>query len=102
MFTSDPKALAEALVFGNLMAVVMVLLFGFRLLPGLQRIPGDSNLIFSVWALSCGFLVVVLVMLLWQPRRAVFLDRICISEDDTELKTLAIFSNAAAKALFFF
>ena len=74
----------------------MALLHGFELLPGLRRWPALPELVFSVWGLCCGFLVAVLVMLLWQPRRAVFLDRICISEDDTDLKTLAIFSALGA------
>ena len=86
----------EALVCGTLVALVMALLHGFDLLPGLLRWPALPHLVFSVWGLSCGFSAAVLVMLLWQPRRAVFLDRICISEDDNHLKTLAIFSSGAA------
>ena len=69
-----------------------------ELLPGWQRWPYFPSMRFSVWCLSCGFLVALLVAILWQPRRAVFLDRICISEDNSELKTFAIFSNAVAGA----
>ena len=84
---------------GNSVAIIMAFLHSFRLLPGLQRTP-DSNMHWSVWSLSGGFLAVLLVLLLWKPRRRVFLDRICISEDNRELKALAIFSNVAARALF--
>ena len=91
--------IVEAIVCGTLVALIMAALHIVELLPGWQRWPLFPSMRFSVWCLSCGCLVALLAMVLWQPRRAVFLDRICISEDNMRLKTLAICSNPAAKAL---
>eukprot|EP00435_Cladocopium_sp_Y103_P009441 s3401_g2.t1 len=48
---------------------------------------------YSCWSLWSGFVVTLLVMILWRPQSRVFLDRICISTDD-RLKAQSIFSLA--------
>ena len=49
---------------------------------------------FSTWCVPSGFLVTTLVMLLWRSQNNIFLDRICISQQDSDLKAQAIFSLA--------
>lgn len=85
---------------GSLLAPVMAIVHCLHRLPGIQKWPQAPDLIFSLWGLSSGFLSVLLVMMLWQPRSAVFLDRVCISNVDDALKRMAIYSNLAARAHF--
>ena len=76
---------------GTLAAFVMSLLYAFGFLPSLER---ERPYVRSVWSLSTGFLVSILTFILWKPRQAVFFDRICINEEDSQLKRAAIFSLA--------
>eukprot|EP00438_Fugacium_kawagutii_P008135 Skav234376 [mRNA] locus=scaffold2071:164305:166340:- [translate_table: standard] len=76
--------------------VLMPILFASGVLPSLNRgldpgLIGGQN--FSTWSIASGGLVATLAILLWQPSAPVFLDRICISEDN-RMKVLAIFSLA--------
>ena len=82
-----------AVLLGSLAALVMVILFSCGLLPGFSRITwlNDKN---SAWALGSGFAVAVTTFVLWRPQQLVFLDRICISENDNDLKAASIFSLA--------
>ena len=81
-----------ALLGGFFVAILMMSLFGFDLLPGLER--GLWDVPFSTWCVPSGFLVTTLVMLLWRSQNNIFLDRICISQQDSDLKAQAIFSLA--------
>ena len=81
-----------ALLGGFLVAILMMILFGFDLLPGLVR--GSGGLSYSMWCVPSGFLATTLVMLFWRSRKNIFLDRICISQRDNDLKAQAIFSLA--------
>eukprot|EP00435_Cladocopium_sp_Y103_P038908 s244_g10.t1 len=84
-----------ASVLGMLAALVMMPLFCFDLLPSLDRgRTGPTAIGYSCWSLWSGFLVTSLVMMLWRPQSRVFLDRICISQTDVQLKTEAILSLA--------
>ena len=94
IFYNGLAAVCLALLAG----VLMMLLFRFETLPGIDLGFQDANadpLLFSTWSLCSGFLVAILVLILWQPRTAVFFDRICISKTDKKLKAEAIFSLAA-------
>ena len=81
-----------ALFCGFLTAIVMAILFWFGILPGIDR--GWAGLQFSPWCLHSGFVVTIVVMIFWRSPTRVFLDRICISQNDHDLKTQAIFSLA--------
>ena len=82
-----------AVLCGGLYAILTVPLFYIGLLPGLDR-GWDDGKLFSCWALWSGLLVTICVIIFWRPQSYVFLDRICISQNDNELKTQAIFSLA--------
>mmetsp|Transcript_39514 Transcript_39514/g.80826 ORF Transcript_39514/g.80826 Transcript_39514/m.80826 type:complete len:530 (+) Transcript_39514:86-1675(+) len=84
-----------AAVLGMFCAVVMMVLFCFDLLPALNRgSTGEIQFGFSCWSLWSGFFATSLVIIFWQPQSRVFLDRICISQMDHELKTRGIISLA--------
>ena len=69
-----------------------MILVGFDLLPGLDR--GSQGPLFSMWCVHSGFIVTTLVLLLWRSQNKIFLDRICINQQDDDLKAQAIFSLA--------
>eukprot|EP00438_Fugacium_kawagutii_P023287 Skav226224 [mRNA] locus=scaffold1218:176103:177548:- [translate_table: standard] len=72
--------------------VVMPILDALGVFPGFDR--GVNGLQFTTWSLLSGGLVASLVVVLWRSRAPVFLDRICISQADQKMKTMAIFSLA--------
>ncbi|CAK9072165.1 unnamed protein product [Durusdinium trenchii] len=82
-----------AILCGVLAALVMLVLFTFGSLPGFQRVA-DSPSDHSAWSLGTGFLVTALVFVFWRPQQHVFLDRICITESDPQLKAEQILSLA--------
>ncbi|CAK9051530.1 Uncharacterized protein SCF082_LOCUS29093 [Durusdinium trenchii] len=82
-----------AILCGLLAALVMMVLFTFGSLPGFQRVP-DSPSDHSAWSLGMGFLVTAIAFVFWRPQQHVFLDRICITESDPELKAEQILSLA--------
>ena len=81
-----------ALLGDFLVAILMMILVGFDLLPGLDR--GSQGPLFSMWCVHSGFIVTTLVLLLWRSQNKIFLDRICINQQDNDLKAQAIFSLA--------
>eukprot|EP00438_Fugacium_kawagutii_P018308 Skav212457 [mRNA] locus=scaffold385:161244:162818:+ [translate_table: standard] len=76
--------------------LVMPILYGLKVLPGFDRGLDyfQSDHLFTTWSLCSGALVASLVVVLWRPQALVFLDRICISQTDNEMKAMAIFSLA--------
>ena len=80
-----------SMLLGTLAAFVMSLLYAFGYLP---ELVDRMHHVRSVWSLSTGFLVSTLTFILWKPRQAVFFDRICINQEDSQLKSSAIFSLA--------
>ena len=78
---------------GCVVAIVMAILFSLELLPGFQRRP-HRDVVSSTWALGMGVFIAALVFLLWRPRQEIFLDRMCIVEDNDRLKSEQIFSLA--------
>ena len=76
---------------GFLAAILMMILFCLGFLPSLDR---QFAVEFSVWCLPSGFAASTLVMLFWKNRTKVFLDRICISQNNDSLKVQAILSLA--------
>ncbi len=83
-----------AAVSGMVSAVVAMILYCFEVLPGLDRGREVAGIVFpySCWSLWFGFIATTLVTIFWQPRKRVFLDRLCISSTNQRLKTEAIFS----------
>ena len=88
-FYNAPAALAC----GFLTAILMMILYYLQILPGFDR-QKKFYILFSPWCLPSGFVVAILMMLLWRSHTKVFLDRLCISQDNPKLKTQAIFSLA--------
>ena len=89
-FYSGTAAVSLALLTGVFMAV----LFSLGALPGIERgwfIKGSH---WSCWSTFSGFVVASLAMVLWRPQTGIFLDRVCISQDNDRLKTDAILSLA--------
>ena len=85
-----------AIISGTLVAVAMMFLFSFQVLP--EFIRGDEGLFrnrpySSIWSVWSGFLITSLVMIFWRSQTRIFFDRICISED-RRLKSQAIVSLA--------
>eukprot|EP00438_Fugacium_kawagutii_P007216 Skav218005 [mRNA] locus=scaffold2344:105858:107279:- [translate_table: standard] len=80
-----------AIVLGMSFATVIMVLFWLQVLPGFNR--GEWGP-FSCWALCSGVVVTTLVMIFWRPRARVFLDRICISHSDAQLKAESVLSLA--------
>ena len=86
-----------ALFCGFLTAILMMILYCLQILPGFDRQFknfGLYSVYFSLWCVSSGFVVTILVMLFWRSHTKVFFDRLCISQDNPELKAQAIFSLA--------
>ena len=84
---------AAAVSLGFLASLLVMLLFLFGLLPGLERPFGHLQVKWSCWSLCSGCIVTSLVTIFWRPQTEVFLDRICISQVGN-LKGQAIFSLA--------
>ena len=81
-----------ALLCGFWTTILMAILFCFGILPSIDR--GWAGVPFSAWCLPSGFVVTIVVMIFWRSPTKVFLDRICISQNDNDLKAQAIFSLA--------
>ncbi|CAK9106397.1 unnamed protein product [Durusdinium trenchii] len=76
-----------AVLIGNLVACVAMILFTYDLLPGFTRVQRFSTepTFQGAWSLSLGLISYVSVLLLRRPREGVFLDRCCVNQvDDAE------------------
>ena len=82
-----------SVVIGCLVACCMMILFSFGLLPGFTR-NTHVEVFSSAWSVGCFFVATVITFLFWRAQRLVFVDRICISQDDDTLKTMSIVSLA--------
>ena len=85
---------SAALVCGFLIAILMTILFCYRLLPSVDRAAAGDNHRWSNWCLCSGFVMTTLLTFLWRSQKKIFLDRLCISQTDDRLKAQAIFSLA--------
>ena len=81
-------------VFGTLAALLMSTLFACGILPGFSRLAIFPEIPFSIWGLTTGILVTLLLFCFGRPKQEVFFDRICIHPGDEALKLDAIFSLA--------
>ncbi|CAE7810906.1 unnamed protein product [Symbiodinium microadriaticum] len=88
-FYNGTAAVALALLTG----VLVMVLFCFGTLPGIDR-GWYFSLQWSCWSTCSGFVVASLAMIFWRPQTGIFLDRICISQNNERLKTDAILSLA--------
>ena len=85
---------SAALVCGFLIAILMMILFCYRLLPSVDRAGAGDDHRWSNWCLCSGFVMTTLLTFLWRSQKKIFLDRLCISQKDDRLKAQAIFSLA--------
>lgn len=81
-----------AVLFSLCFSLISMVLFSLGILPGIVRAPRSPDWKWSSWSLISGFVVAVVVLLLWRPREPVFLDRICINKNNMEEKKASIFS----------
>ena len=82
-----------SVLLGSFTALIMAGLFSCGLLPGINRADW-SHARWSTWSIAGGFTATVITFFLWQPQQQVFLDRVCIKENDQGQKTQSIFSLA--------
>ena len=73
-----------ALVAGTLAAFAILPVVFFGYLPPLGPLEGQRAA--SGWCITAGSLVAFLVLLLWRSQSQVFLDKICINQQDPRLK----------------
>ena len=87
---------AASILIGTLVAFLMMILFSLGCLPGFSRgrHPNVVNVIWSTWALLSGFITSLLIFIFWRSQHLIFLDRICINQNDAKLKAASIFSLA--------
>ena len=78
---------------GSCTALVMAGLFSCGLLPGIRRADWLIGQ-WSTWSIGGGFTATVITFCLWRPQQQVFLDRVCINENDQDQKAASIFSLA--------
>ncbi|CAE7351637.1 unnamed protein product [Symbiodinium sp. KB8] len=58
-------------------------------------IPQYQYPLVSYWAKATGFIVYCFILLFWQRAHGIFLDTLCIKQDDTQWKALALLSMPA-------
>lgn len=83
------------MICSSLGALLVASLFAAKLLPGLEW---DANLWASprgFWAMLVGSMMYFLVLLLWQPQQPVFLDIMCIDQEDKRQKACGMLSMGA-------
>ena len=78
-----------AVIASNLVALVSMILFTYEFLPGFEKAPsfGTGPIHFGPWSLLLGLSTFVLVLLFRPPGDMVFLDQICINQDDQKEKS---------------
>ena len=82
-----------SVLLGSFIALIMAGLFSCGLLPGINRADW-SHARWSTWSIAGGFTATVITFFLWRPQQQVFLDRVCINENDQDQKAASIFSLA--------
>ena len=85
-----------SVLLGTFTALVMAILYSCSLLLGMICFGADHHR-WSTWSLASGFVIAVLAFVLWRPQQQVFLDRICISENNDDLKAASMFSLATSQ-----
>ena len=86
-----------SILVGSVSALIMMGFFSCGLLPRASWRSGGwvgDHGEWSVWSLGGGLATVMITFFLWRPQQLVFLDRICINENDKNLKLACIFSLA--------
>ena len=88
-----------AVCFGWLGALLMAALFATGMLPSYERVPflqtGARMYPFGPWSLCTATLVATFTLRCWRRKTSVFLDVLCIDQDDARLKTEALLSIGA-------
>ena len=83
------------MICSSLGALVVASLFAAKLLPGPEW---DKELWIyprGFWAMLVGPVIYLLVLLLWQPQQSVFLDIMCIDQEDPRQKASGMLSMGA-------
>ncbi|CAE7413407.1 Rai14 [Symbiodinium sp. CCMP2592] len=81
---------SAATILGTASAVIAGVLYGQNVLPGFGA-EGRS----CWWCVMTGSLTYLLVLLFWQPKQLIFLDRVCISQSDPGLQAEGLLSLGA-------
>lgn len=92
------RQLSPTRFIGSFFALAMMTLSALGILPGYDRQPalGQRQVyIVGPWGLCVGVMVTSLVLFFHRPRGLIFLDRICIHQTDSHLKTEGVINMCA-------
>ena len=86
-----------AALIATLGAMIVATLVAYGVLPDMNfGGPGQPpNPNWPLWCLKGGFVVHCLVLIFWRPRQRIFLDILCIDQEDNDLKGAALVSMGA-------
>ena len=86
-----------AALIATLGSMIVATLVAYGVLPDMNfggpEQPPNPN--WPLWCLKGGFVVHCLVLIFWRPRQRIFLDILCIDQEDDDLKGAALVSMGA-------
>ena len=88
-----------AVIIGYLVSVLMAVLFGMGMLPSYERAPmlrtRAEAYMFAPWSVCMGAAMTAVAFFARRRQTSVFLDILCIDQEDVILKTQALLSMGA-------